>query len=86
MGDLTCRSEGSVGLDETVAITLRLAIPDKWVEGQPLLWPGFKGQSARDPDRRHAPAGRRWTSGRWRVSRSSCCRRRRRQAVGGELE
>ena len=48
MGDLTCRSEGSVGLDETVAITLRLAIPDKWVEGQPLL-AGFKGQQLAIP-------------------------------------
>jgi translocation and assembly module TamB len=48
IGDLTCRSEGSVGLDETVAITLRLAIPDKWVEGQPLL-AGFKGQQLAIP-------------------------------------
>jgi translocation and assembly module TamB len=48
IGDLTCHSEGSVGLDETVAITLRLAIPDKWVEGQPLL-AGLKGQQLAIP-------------------------------------
>jgi translocation and assembly module TamB len=48
IGDLTCSSEGSVGLDETVAITLRLAIPDKWVDGQPLL-AGFKGQQLAIP-------------------------------------
>jgi hypothetical protein len=48
IGDMTCRSDGSVGLDETVAITLRIAIPDKWIEGQPLL-AGFKGQSLSIP-------------------------------------
>jgi translocation and assembly module TamB len=48
IGDITCSSEGSVGLDETVAITLRLAIPDKWVEGQPVL-AGFKGQQLAIP-------------------------------------
>jgi hypothetical protein len=48
VGDMTCRSEGSVGLDETVAITLRIAIPDKWVESQPLL-AGFKGQQLAIP-------------------------------------
>jgi translocation and assembly module TamB len=48
IGDMTCHSDGSVGLDETVAITLRIAIPDKWVEGQPLL-AGFKGQSLSIP-------------------------------------
>ena len=55
IGDLTCHSDGSVGLDETVAITLRMAIPDKWVEGQPLLV-GFQGAAAHDSDQRHAPA------------------------------
>jgi translocation and assembly module TamB len=48
IGDMTCHSDGSVGLDETVAITLRIAIPDKWVEGQPLL-AGFKGQQLTIP-------------------------------------
>jgi translocation and assembly module TamB len=48
IGEMTCHSDGSVGLDETVAITLRVAIPDKWVEGQPLL-AGFKGQSLTIP-------------------------------------
>jgi hypothetical protein len=48
MGDLTCSSEGSVGLDETLALTLRMAIPDNWVEGQPLL-AGLKGQQLAIP-------------------------------------
>lgn len=48
VGDVTLRSEGSVGFDETVAIMLHVPIQDKWVEGQAMLV-GLKGQSLTIP-------------------------------------
>ena len=43
-----CTTEGSVGLDETVALVVRVPIQDKWIEGQALLV-GLKGQSLAIP-------------------------------------
>jgi hypothetical protein len=48
VGDVVCRSQGSVGLDETVAITLQVPIQDRWIEKEPLL-AGLKGQSLAVP-------------------------------------
>jgi translocation and assembly module TamB len=48
VGDVTLRSEGSVGFDETVAILLHVPIQDKWIEGQAMLV-GLKGQSLSIP-------------------------------------
>lgn len=50
VGDVTMRSEGSVGLDETLALILHVPIQDKWIEGQALLV-GLKGQSLSIPVR-----------------------------------
>jgi translocation and assembly module TamB len=48
VGDVTMTTEGSVGLDETVALVVRVPIQDKWIEGQALLV-GLKGQSLAIP-------------------------------------
>ncbi len=48
IGDVTMTTEGSVGLDETVALVVRVPIQDKWIEGQALLV-GLKGQSLAIP-------------------------------------
>jgi translocation and assembly module TamB len=48
VGDVTLRSQGSVGLDETLALTLHVPIQDAWVAKEPLL-AGLKGQSLQVP-------------------------------------
>lgn len=48
VGDVTMRSQGSVGLDETISLTLEIPIQDDWVQREPLL-AGLKGQSLRIP-------------------------------------
>jgi len=48
VGDVTMTTEGSVGLDETVALVVRVPIQDKWIEGQAMLV-GLKGQSLAIP-------------------------------------
>ncbi len=47
-GDVTLRTDGSVGFDETVALVVHVPIQDKWIEGQSLLV-GLKGQSLAIP-------------------------------------
>lgn len=46
--DVRLRSEGSVGLDETLSLVLHVPIQDKWIEGERLL-AGLKGQSLTIP-------------------------------------
>ena len=48
VGDVILRSQGSVGLDETVALTIEIPIQDAWVAKEPLL-SGLKGQSVTIP-------------------------------------
>ena len=48
VGDVVLRSQGSVGFDETLSLTLTVPIQDGWVEGQKLLV-GLKGQSLSIP-------------------------------------
>ncbi len=48
VGDIVVRSQGSVGLDETLALTLSVPIQDRWIEREPLL-AGLKGQSLQVP-------------------------------------
>jgi translocation and assembly module TamB len=48
VGDIVMRSQGSVGLDETLAIMLQVPIQDSWIASQPLL-SGLKGQSLQVP-------------------------------------
>jgi hypothetical protein len=48
VGDVTVRSQGSVGLDETLALTLHVPIQDAWIAKEPLL-AGLKGQSLQVP-------------------------------------
>jgi hypothetical protein len=48
VGDVTLRSQGSVGLDETVSLTLIVPIQDAWVAKEPLL-ASLKGQSLQIP-------------------------------------
>jgi hypothetical protein len=48
VGDVILRSQGSVGLDETIALTLSVPIQDAWIAKEPLLV-GFKGQSLQIP-------------------------------------
>jgi hypothetical protein len=48
VGDVILRSQGSVGLDETVALTIEIPIQDAWVAKEPLL-SGLKGQSVQIP-------------------------------------
>jgi hypothetical protein len=48
VGDLTMRSSGSVGFDETVSLTLQVPVQDAWIAKEPLL-AGFKGQTLQVP-------------------------------------
>jgi hypothetical protein len=48
VGDIVMRSQGSVGLDETLSLVLHVPIQDSWIASQPLL-AGFKGQSLQVP-------------------------------------
>jgi hypothetical protein len=48
VGDVTVRSQGSVGLDETVSLTLQVPIQESWIAKEPLL-AGLKGQSLSVP-------------------------------------
>ncbi|MEO7402280.1 MAG: hypothetical protein ABIU95_01265 [Burkholderiales bacterium] len=48
VGDVVMRTQGSVGLDETIAITLQVPIQDAWIAKEPLL-AGLKGQSLQVP-------------------------------------
>jgi translocation and assembly module TamB len=48
VGDVVLRSQGSVGLDETVALTIEIPVQDAWVAKEPLL-AGLKGQSVQIP-------------------------------------
>ena len=48
VGDVVLRSQGSVGLDETIQLTIEIPIQDAWVAKEPLL-AGLKGQSVQIP-------------------------------------
>jgi hypothetical protein len=48
VNDITLRSQGSVGFDQTVQLTLFIPIQDAWIAKEPLL-AGFKGQSLQVP-------------------------------------
>jgi hypothetical protein len=48
VGDVTMRSQGSVGFDETIALTLHVPVQDAWIAKEPLL-AGFKGQTLQVP-------------------------------------
>jgi hypothetical protein len=48
VNDITLRSQGSVGFDQTVQLTLQVPIQDAWVAKEPLL-AGFKGQVLQIP-------------------------------------
>jgi hypothetical protein len=48
VGDVVMRSQGSVGLDETIALTLQIPVQDAWIAKEPLL-AGLKGQSLQVP-------------------------------------
>lgn len=48
VGDILMRSQGSVGLDETIALTLHVPVQDSWIAREPLL-AGFKGQTLQVP-------------------------------------
>ena len=48
VGDVTLRSQGSVGFDETLSLTLHVPIQDAWIAKEPLL-AGLKGQSLQVP-------------------------------------
>jgi hypothetical protein len=48
VGDVVMRSQGSVGLDETIALTIQIPVQDAWVAKEPLL-AGLKGQSLSVP-------------------------------------
>jgi hypothetical protein len=48
VGDVPLRSQGSVGFDETIALTLQVPIQDAWIAKEPLL-AGFRGQSLQVP-------------------------------------
>ena len=48
VGDVVLRSQGSVGLDETISLTIEIPIQDAWVAKEPLL-AGLKGQSVQIP-------------------------------------
>ena len=48
VNDITLRSQGSVGFDQTVQLTLHVPIQDSWIAKEPLL-AGFKGQSLQIP-------------------------------------
>jgi hypothetical protein len=48
IGDVTMRSQGSVGFDETISLVLHVPIQDSWIANQPFL-AGLKGQSLQVP-------------------------------------
>jgi hypothetical protein len=48
VGDITMRSQGSVGFDQTVQLTLQVPVQDSWIGKEPLL-AGLKGQSLQVP-------------------------------------
>jgi hypothetical protein len=48
VGDVTMRSSGSVGFDETIGLTLQVPIQDAWIANEPLL-AGFRGQTLQVP-------------------------------------
>jgi hypothetical protein len=48
VGDIVMRSQGSVGLDESLSLMLQVPIQDGWISSQPLL-AGLKGQSLQVP-------------------------------------
>ncbi|MCI0333425.1 MAG: hypothetical protein L0228_09400 [Planctomycetes bacterium] len=48
VGDISMRSQGSVGFDQTVQLTLHVPIQDYWIAKEPLL-AGFKGQALQIP-------------------------------------
>jgi hypothetical protein len=48
VGDVTLRSQGSVGFDQTVSLMLQIPVQDAWVAKEPLL-SGLKGQSLQVP-------------------------------------
>jgi hypothetical protein len=48
VNDITLRSQGSVGFDQSVQLTLQVPIQDAWIAKEPLL-AGFKGQALQIP-------------------------------------
>lgn len=48
VNDVTLRSQGSVGFDQTIQLTLLVPIKDEWIAKEPLL-AGFKGQALQVP-------------------------------------
>lgn len=48
VGDVTIRTRGSVGLDETLQLVLEVPLEDRWIEGRPLLV-GLRGQALQIP-------------------------------------
>jgi hypothetical protein len=48
IGEVTMRTQGSVGFDESISLTLYVPIQDAWIAQEPLL-AGFKGQSLQVP-------------------------------------
>jgi hypothetical protein len=48
VGDVVMRSQGSVGLDETLSLVLQVPIQDSWIASEPLL-AGLKGQALQVP-------------------------------------
>ncbi len=48
VGDITMRTQGSVGLDETLALTLLIPVQDAWIAKEPLF-ANLKGQSLQVP-------------------------------------
>jgi hypothetical protein len=48
VGDVTMRSSGSVGFDETISLTLQVPVQDAWIANEPLL-AGFRGQTLQVP-------------------------------------
>ena len=47
--DLTIRTEGSVGLDQTISLVAEMPIPPKWLAGNPVAQKAFAGQVIRIP-------------------------------------
>jgi hypothetical protein len=48
VGDVAMRSQGSVGFDQTIQLTLHVPIQDAWIAKEPLL-AGLKGQALQIP-------------------------------------
>ena len=80
VGDVQMTSEGSVGFDETLALTLHVPIQEKWIEGQALLV-GLRGRRSRFRSTGRC-VNRNWTKARSPGCRSSCCRVRRSRPWG----